>query len=97
MIVEGDDLAPSDVPVARLAYGLSRARPRLSTRAISERLARDHGLHEHVRANFGRGANRLRPFKCKQLRRMVAAYESFVAAGVEPEPETIFDDGREVV
>ena len=83
-------LSPSEVTAARLAYGLHMARPRLSTAEISARLARDHGLHEHVRANFGRGANRHRPFKCKRLRRMMAAYESFVAAGVEPEPETIF-------
>jgi hypothetical protein len=76
------DLRPSEIPAARRAYALHRAYPLLPTTKIAVRLARDHG-------HYG---GRWKPYRCKRLRRMIAGYHACVAAGIEPEPETIFGD-----
>ena len=75
------DLKLSEVPVARRAYALKRARPWLSTAEISARLARDHGINDAPR----------KPFRTKRLRLLIRLYESCMDAGVDPAPETIFD------
>jgi hypothetical protein len=74
------DLKLSEIPAARRAYALKRARPWLSTAEISARLARDHGIYDARR----------KPFRTKRLRRLIRLYESCIDAGVEPAPETIF-------
>lgn len=51
---------------------------------VSARLASDYGLRD----------NRRKPFRLKRLRRLIATYESFVDAGVEPEPWGIFGDAE---
>ncbi len=76
------DLRPSEVPAARLAYGLSQAYPRLPTIEIAVRLARDHGCYDR----------RWRPLRCKRIRRLIASYARCVDAGIEPAPETIFGE-----
>jgi hypothetical protein len=81
VLTPGDTLAPCEIPAARRAYGLSMAHPHLATVEISTR------LHEH-----GIVAARGKRFRCKRLRRLIAAYRVFVEAGIEPAPETIFDD-----
>ena len=72
----------SEVPIARLAYAICRNRPYLSMMEVSARLASDYGLRD----------NRRKPFRLKRLRRLITTYKSFVDAGVEPAPETIFGD-----
>jgi hypothetical protein len=71
-----------EVPAARRAYALHMAYPWLSWPEISGQLARDHGLYD----------GRWKPFRCKRLRRLTAAYQRCVEAGFEPAPETIFGD-----
>jgi hypothetical protein len=81
-LMPGDTLAPGEAAAARRAYALHMARPRLSTFEISARL-HDHGIVAGPRG---------KRFRCKRLRRLTAAYGACVAAGIEPSPETIFDD-----
>jgi hypothetical protein len=79
------DLRPGEIPAARRAHGLHRAFPWIPTIEIATRLARDHGLYDR----------RWRPYRCKRLRRLIAAYAECVNAGSEPAPETIFSDDGE--
>jgi hypothetical protein len=73
------DLEPSEIRAARHAYALGMARC-LSTLEISRRLATDNGIYDR----------RGKPYRCRRLRRLIAAYQACVDAGVEPEAESIF-------
>jgi hypothetical protein len=77
------DLRPGEIPAARRGHALHCAFPWIPTIEIAARLASDHGLFDR----------RWRPYRCKRLRRLIAAYAECVNAGVEPAPETIFSDG----
>jgi hypothetical protein len=81
-VLKSRDLRPSEIPAARRAHALHRAFPWIPTIEIATRLARDHGLYDR----------RWRPYRCKRLRRLIAAYAECVHAGVEPAPETIFSN-----